>query len=1001
MAVRKAVEDIAKLTVLTDARDLTGLVALQEKLIALGDEGLSGDLEALVEAATKASEIIDEIVLRQTDDAEASFALIHKMVEYAQSLLDAVDAGKSGNDLPYSPFDESAQEKGKVPNQAPIDEELLSAWVTGCEYSLSDLEGTAVEIDSAENPEELIAEVRRTIHTLKGEAGVLSLNIAQKLCHEAESLIDLCVERGDKFPVDAILALIDWMKDYVSTLASNPMAEPPPHEQLLSVLSDESESESPAPPTTDESNDETPESTPPAPEANVASFANDQPVEFPADLGMDENLSDFVCEALEHLHNAEQALLELEQDFTDVEVINTVFRAFHTIKGVAGFMNLNPIVELAHNAETMLDLARNGDLELNTGLLDLILESCDLLTQLIKMFQDEPAPTKGELANLVDQLQRAAKGEAVEFPDHSQPECPFPPLGEILVSMGIVTREQIADALERKKAGAEKLRDLIVQGGLKDVDAVEGELLKNSETGEKIQGMLVEMELVDGQQLKDAIEERRNSNKRIGQLLDITTEELAPALREQRRVQREGETSAETVPTPTPVSSQPSPLKQANVSKTASPASTVKPAAAKEAGAKPSFGAGNHAGQTVKVNTARLDSLVDMVGELVIAQQMIVQDPEVHTIKEQRTKRNLAHIGKIIRDLQEVAMALRMVTVKATFQKMARLVRDVAAKAGKNITFIMEGEDTELDRNVVEEIGDPLVHMIRNSCDHGIEAPVDRKAAGKPESGRLVLRAFHQAGSIVIEVEDDGRGLPREKIYKKAIERGLIPSDRQIDDIPDSEIYNLVFLPGFSTAEKVTDISGRGVGMDVVRRNIEALRGKVEIRSTPGKGSIFSIRLPLTLAIIDGMIMRVGSQRFVVPTLAIEQSFRPTPDELHTVNEKGEMVLVRGSLLPIHRLNRIFNIQDSIEAISDALLVVLESATTRSCLMVDEIIGQQQVVIKSLGQGVKSIRGVSGGAILGDGRVALILDVDGLVREATSKDQAISKPETLRLAKAA
>lgn len=346
-------------------------------------------------------------------------------------------------------------------------------------------------------------------------------------------------------------------------------------------------------------------------------------------------------------------------------------------------------------------------------------------------------------------------------------------------------------------------------------------------------------------------------------------------------------------------------------------------------------------------------------------------------------------------------MALRMVTVKGTFQKMARLVRDVASKADKKIMFVMEGEDTELDRNVVEEIGDPLVHMIRNSCDHGIESVEERKAAGKPEVGRLVLRAFHQAGSIVIEVEDDGRGLPREKILKKAIEKGLISSDRQLDDIPDSEVYKMVFLAGFSTADKVTDISGRGVGMDVVRRNIEALRGKVEIRSTPGKGSIFSIRLPLTLAIIDGMIMRVGSQRYVVPTLAIEQSFQPVPDDLHTVNNKGEMVSVRGSLLPIHRLNRIFKVEDSIEELTDALLVVLESASTRSCLMVDEIIGQQQVVIKSLGHGVKSIRGVSGGAILGDGRVALIIDVDGLVREAVSRQEALTHQGAPSLKRAA
>jgi two-component system, chemotaxis family, sensor kinase CheA len=278
------------------------------------------------------------------------------------------------------------------------------------------------------------------------------------------------------------------------------------------------------------------------------------------------------------------------------------------------------------------------------------------------------------------------------------------------------------------------------------------------------------------------------------------------------------------------------------------------------------------------------------------------------------------------------------------------------------------------------------VHMIRNSCDHGIEAAEARRAAGKPEAGTVTLRAYHSGGSIVIEIQDDGRGLDRARILAKALEKGIYTPDRALDQIPDSEVYNLIFLPGFSTAEKVTDISGRGVGMDVVRRNIEALRGKVEIQSVPGKGATFMMRLPLTMAIIDGMVVRIGTQRYVLPTLTIVQSFRPKQADVNTVVGRGEVVTVRGSLLPIYRLNRIMKLEEGVDEITDALLIVIETADSRCALMVDEIIGQQQVVIKSLGQGINTIRGVSGGAILGDGRVALILDVNGVVKEATAKE---------------
>ncbi len=405
-------------------------------------------------------------------------------------------------------------------------------------------------------------------------------------------------------------------------------------------------------------------------------------------------------------------------------------------------------------------------------------------------------------------------------------------------------------------------------------------------------------------------------------------------------------------------------------------------AAPATAPAAASSGSNNkRADQTVKVSTSRMDTLVDMVGELVIAQQMVVQDPAVRTLNEQRLHRNLTMVGKIIRDLQEVSMSLRMVPVKATFHKMTRLVRDVSAKANKSITLHTEGEDVELDRNVVEEIADPLVHMIRNSCDHGVEGPDARRAAGKPEMGNVWLRAFHSGGSIVIEIEDDGKGLDRNKIIKKAIEKGIYTPDRAVEETPDSEVFGLIFLPGFSTADKVTDISGRGVGMDVVRRNIEALRGKIDIRSTFGKGTTFSMRLPLTMAIIDGMVIRVGRQRYVVPTLSIERSFRPQPKDLHTVVGKGEMAMVRGDLLPIYRLNQV--LKHDLDSPCD-LLIVVESQNGRACVAADEIIGQQQVVIKTLGQATQSIRGVSGGAILGDGRVALILDVGGILNEATA-----------------
>ena len=379
----------------------------------------------------------------------------------------------------------------------------------------------------------------------------------------------------------------------------------------------------------------------------------------------------------------------------------------------------------------------------------------------------------------------------------------------------------------------------------------------------------------------------------------------------------------------------------------------------------------------VRVDTLKLDSLIDLVGELVIAQSMVVQNTEVTTVNDGHLSRSLGQLRGITSDLQRTAMSLRMVPIRNTFQKMARLVRDLALQQGKDIQLVLQGEDTELDRTIVEELGDPLIHMIRNSADHGIEPADQRLAKGKAAAGTITLRAFHQGGLIVIEIKDDGRGLNPDRIRAKAIERGLIREDESLDE---ESIFELIFAPGFSTAEQVTDLSGRGVGMDVVRRNIEKMRGTVEIQSVVDRGTTFTISLPLTLAIIEGLLVGVGDQRYIVPTLSVRESFRPLPGMVSTVQGRGEMVSVRGRLTPMLRLGRHLNTPSRAVDPTQGIVVVVESGQESRCLFVDELIGKQEVVIKSLGDMFRNQTEFAGAAILGDGRVGLILDINSLVK---------------------
>ncbi|MBI4026142.1 MAG: chemotaxis protein CheW [Verrucomicrobia bacterium] len=379
----------------------------------------------------------------------------------------------------------------------------------------------------------------------------------------------------------------------------------------------------------------------------------------------------------------------------------------------------------------------------------------------------------------------------------------------------------------------------------------------------------------------------------------------------------------------------------------------------------------------VKVDIRKLDSLVDMVGEMVIAHSLIAQDSNIRNLNDQMLSRNLAQLGRIVNELEKTAMAMRMVPIRSTFQKMARLIRDLAARTQKQAQLTMEGEDTELDRTIVEEFTDPLMHMVRNSVDHGIEKPEIRLAAGKPAQGTIHLRAFHQGGSIVIQVKDDGAGLNKERIFAKAVEKGLIAADARLSD---RDIFAFIFAAGFSTAEKVTDISGRGVGMDVVKANIEKLRGTVEMDSEIGKGTTFTVYFPLTLAIIDGLIVTVGEQRYIIPTLSVRESFRPTAGMISTIHETAEVVNVRGRLVPLLRLYECLGIPSKATDPAQAIIVVLESGYEQRCVLVDDLIGKQEVVIKSLGESFKQNDLLAGAAILGDGRVGLILNPTVLVQ---------------------
>ncbi|MCP3926836.1 MAG: chemotaxis protein CheA [Desulfobacterales bacterium] len=385
--------------------------------------------------------------------------------------------------------------------------------------------------------------------------------------------------------------------------------------------------------------------------------------------------------------------------------------------------------------------------------------------------------------------------------------------------------------------------------------------------------------------------------------------------------------------------------------------------------------------ESINVNSKRLDRMLDMIGELVIAESILSQSKEIIELNSPDLNRNISVMDKITRELQEIGLSLRMLPVKSTFQKMSRIVRDLSKKSGKDIIFSMKGEDTELDKNVVDKIGDPLLHIIRNAVDHGIESPEERTQKQKKSKAKIEMRAYQKGGNIHIEIEDDGNGIDTNKVRDHAIKNKLIHHDLILNE---QELINLIFEPGFSTADKITDISGRGVGMDVVKNSIDDLKGSIAVNSILGKGCLFNISIPLTLAIIDGMVIRVGLERYIIPTLSIITSNKLENNQISTVMNKGRSINIQGELLPLFSLRDIFE-SESYEKSSDELVVVVEEDEYKAALIVDELIGKQQIVIKSLGEGIKNIVGISGGAIMSDGLVGLIIDVGALIKMASNR----------------
>jgi two-component system chemotaxis sensor kinase CheA len=699
-----------------------------------------------------------------------------------------------------------------------------------------------------------------------------------------------------------------------------------------------------------------------------------------ANIGAGIDLSQFYQvffeEAGENLERMEAQLLEIDIEAADDEELNSIFRCAHSVKGGAATFGFADVAELTHQMETLLDKLRRHELTPTAAMVDVLLQSGDALRAQLARHQG----AGGDEIDTSDLLASIRAMVAGDTPPVAAPKAAAAP------------------APAPAPAAASSMPAPSAPGAVRELELRVGPL-KDPKLADNLVELFAEItdlgtiEPIDGGQASDGMRRFRIvTTSSDSDLMDLFTFHVA---REEVALLPMGpgygfHKDAPGAPPEAPedpgygfFDNAPGAPSTAEASAEARPAEAAseaaKPAAARAAARAEKAPAAALESSTLRVSVEKVDQLINLVGELVITQAMLAQNSkQIDTALYQQLAGGLADLERNTRDLQESVMSIRMIPMSIVFNRFPRMLRDLASKLGKKVEFVTQGEATELDKGLVEKITDPLTHLVRNSCDHGIEAPADRLAKGKPEHGTITLAASHQGGSILIEVRDDGRGLSREKLIRKARERGIDAPDT----MSDAEVWGLIFAPGFSTADVVTDVSGRGVGMDVVKKNITALGGTVEIDSAEGYGMSVKVRLPLTLAIMDGMSVGVGEEVYILPLSSVIESFQVEPGVIKTIGGSGRVVEVREEFMPVLELERVFGVPRFDFENVGGIMVVAEAEGGRVGLLVDQLLGQQQVVVKNLEANYRRVDDISGATIMGDGRVALILDVASLVRRA-------------------
>ncbi|MDH5543085.1 MAG: chemotaxis protein CheA [Nitrospinota bacterium] len=736
----------------------------------------------------------------------------------------------------------------------------------------------------------------------------------------------------------------------------------------------------------------------------------------------DDIVQEFVADSQEMLDQIEPQLIEMTKGIADGTVddqlINSIFRLFHSIKGGAGFLNFNTIQKVTHEGETLLDMLRKGEMQLTPRHVDLMVSTADFLRGLLHRveMQLNDSGAEEDATTVMKELSKAILDGGSKFAEIMgeqtiEPDDAIEKDSEVVREMEVTADmksnfvrettelldeiEQMIIALEKDPGSGDLVENIFrcihtVKGncgffGYSDMEKLAHSAETALDFARTNPGKFdkdfsrIFLSVIDS--LRKALKGiSENEDGEIKELLVFTKflGELVDKHKNSGKKKNKSKSDKEQEDINIDLDAGLNILMSDDTGSARTSSKDVpEPGREFETGTydRRATDRKNSGRQDIRVDLKKLDALMELVGELIVAENMVIQNPDLEGYEFESFEKASLHLHKITRDLQDITMSIRMIPVSNTFRKMIRLVHDLSQKVGKEVELNLVGEDTEVDKTVIELISDPLVHIVRNAIDHGLESPEKRKLAGKNPKGTITIQASHEGEEVLIAVTDDGRGLDKKKILKKGIERGLVSGDGS--NLSDDDIYKLVFEPGFSTADNVSDISGRGVGMDVVKRNLEKIKGRVEIKSTPGTGSKFTIRIPLTLAIIEGMLVKIGDSSYTIPLLAIRESIRPNPSQI-TLVDGEEVVNLRGKFLPIIRLGELHRVKANKENLHEGILVIVDFQEMNFAIFVDSLIGQQQTVIKGLPGYMKDVRGVSGCTILGNGDVSLVLDVGTL-----------------------